>query len=523
MEKLKHWIHLSRQIYKHNWRYVWGTAAVCFFVYTVRPLISPVFIENLFDLLAKGQLKAFLGLGLWISLILLFIFLVSYLLIVYSDAWFIYLSNKGTVNSYRSLYAIPYYETEERYTKEEQNIRIANGCSGTMGAFAVTTQGLASLVCSGIILILLARIHYTFVIPAALLMICEWVRMLIESKYNRKYQTRMESQNGKLNGILLNTVLEAEQLMTAGDLFYMLDCFQISREEKWNIEKRKSILTVALEAFSDGVFAVSLSALYGFFTMPQIGASLSAGTVASTGTLFSSFRSNFSLMRTAVTAMPGCFVTIERLFDILAAEKQKVSAQGDSYLLKNVTLESKGRLLLENINLEIKPGEKIGIIGPNGSGKSTLLKTLLGEYIPSSGTIQLACPRESIRYCPSSSQLFSIPALENIKMGIAKEQEPVLCKGEEFMEKLPCALSEGEKKRVNLYRSLEARPALLIADEGDASLDQETADQFRKLLLEQSQTLLAVTHKYEWLNRFDRILVMENGTIKEIRCKGSSN
>lgn len=216
-------------------------------------------------------------------------------------------------------------------------------------------------------------------------------------------------------------------------------------------------------------------------------------------------------------------MTIERLFDILAAEKQKVSAQGDSYLLKNVTLESKGRLLLENINLEIKPGEKIGIIGPNGSGKSTLLKTLLGEYIPSSGTIQLACPRESIRYCPSSSQLFSIPALENIKMGIAKEQEPVLCKGEEFMEKLPCVLSEGEKKRVNLYRSLEARPALLIADEGDASLDQETADQFRKLLLEQSQTLLAVTHKYEWLNRFDRILVMENGTIKEIRCKGSSN
>lgn len=529
--KLTRWIKLSRMIYKHNWRYVFGTVLVCFLIYVTRPLLSPVFIQQLFDLLEQNNMSAFLKLGAAMTAAMLCIFGVAYILIVYSDAWFIFLVNRGSVNSYKALFKIPYYETEAVYSKEEQNIRIANGCSGTMGAFAVLTQGITSLVCAGILLILLGRINPWFILLAIVLIGTEAIRMYVESRCNMKYQIQLEKYNAGINGILLTAVMGAEQLVPSGDIKNLLERYYDTRKAMWETQKRKTIMSAGMEVISDTAYTGVLVGVYGLLSFTSLKQPVSIGYVASSGNLFSSFRSNFGLMRNSVTALPGCIVTVERLYEIVASGRTREEKkgrtdqdrQGAAIHIENLCVKDQDKLLLKQINLTIRNGEKTAIIGPNGSGKSTLLKSILGEYSYDSGSITICGEKAEamiknrcVSYCPGENQLFSVTAMENIRMGLPADSEPKLAVKEDFLKLLPDQLSEGQRKRVNIYRAVENPLDLCIADEPDASLNKELAKQFINMLCSRSNTLVMVTHNYEWLNLFDKIVIMENGTVKGI-------
>lgn len=195
---------------------------------------------------------------------------------------------------------------------------------------------------------------------------------------------------------------------------------------------------------------------------------------------------------------------------------------------------SESEMILKNVNLEIEKGEVISIIGASGGGKSTLLRCLIGLEEIDSGTI-IVPEKNKMGMVFQSFNLFPhMTALQNImeslivvdKMEKSKAKEIAL----ELLEKVglkeranfyPKALSGGQKQRVAIARALAKNPELLLFDEPTSALDPEMVKEVEAVIEELRNTsditMVIVSHEIDFVNQIsDRIVVMENGQVKEI-------
>ena len=189
-----------------------------------------------------------------------------------------------------------------------------------------------------------------------------------------------------------------------------------------------------------------------------------------------------------------------------------------------------GRVVLENVNLEVRQGEFCFFLGPNGSGKTTLIRAILGVLRPRAGRLWLhqdLARLEQIGFVPQRCDLN--PALpttvrEFVLLGLVgirasrKEQtirlEWALAKvGLEGMARRDYwSLSGGQRQRALVARALVRRPSLLILDEPTNGLDLSTEDVFLRFLAKLNQreqlTLLFVTHDIAIAARYATHLVL---------------
>ena len=200
--------------------------------------------------------------------------------------------------------------------------------------------------------------------------------------------------------------------------------------------------------------------------------------------------------------------------------------------LRNLTRSFSGRLVLDDISLDIGAGEFVALIGKSGSGKTTLLRALadLDEDVEGQGAIEVPDNRSVLfqdsRLLPWES------LLENVTLGVrapdARQRglqalADVGLSGREGA--WPIALSGGEQQRVALARSLVRQPALLLADEPFGALDALTRLRMHELLFRLVEinrpTVLLVTHDIdEALKLADRVLVIDAGRIIVDRAVG---
>ncbi|URE11509.1 ABC transporter C family member [Musa troglodytarum] len=196
---------------------------------------------------------------------------------------------------------------------------------------------------------------------------------------------------------------------------------------------------------------------------------------------------------------------------------------------------------LENINLELKPGEKAAICGEVGSGKSTLLEAILGEIPNTEGTIQV-CGK--IAYVSQNAWIQTGSVQDNILFGSVMDrqryQETIeKCSLVKDFEMLPLGdlteigergvnLSGGQKQRIQLARALYQDADIYLLDDPFSAVDAQTATNlFNELICKFSltmheeyvmgalfaKTVLLVTHKVDFLQAFDSILLMSDGKI----------
>ncbi|REG84173.1 type I secretion system permease/ATPase [Marinomonas pollencensis] len=194
------------------------------------------------------------------------------------------------------------------------------------------------------------------------------------------------------------------------------------------------------------------------------------------------------------------------------------------------------------ININIKPGEKVGIIGRIGSGKSTLGKLMTGLYTPMDGAVRVdgvdvrqINPTDLRRNVGSVSQdvtLFYGSIRDNIVMGVPyMEDEAILRAAElsgvsEFANRKPSGLdsivgergmqlSGGQRQSIAIARALLFDPPILILDEPTASMDNTTETRMKRRLMNvvKDKTLILITHKASMLDMVDRIIVMDNGRL----------
>ena len=196
---------------------------------------------------------------------------------------------------------------------------------------------------------------------------------------------------------------------------------------------------------------------------------------------------------------------------------------------------------LENISLEIRPGEFVTVVGPSGCGKSTLIKLIAGLVGLSAGRI--ICQGEEVRglntkvgYVPQESKLFPwLTVEENVAFGLdskgySKEERTErvrhfiqLAGLAGFEKRYPSQLSGGMAKRASIVRALAYDPTVILMDEPFGPLDAQTRmilqDELLKIWEQKRQTIIFVTHDLvEAVALADRVVVLTHrpGKIRDV-------
>ena len=208
------------------------------------------------------------------------------------------------------------------------------------------------------------------------------------------------------------------------------------------------------------------------------------------------------------------------------------------------------RPALENISLQIYPGEFVFLVGHSGSGKSTLVRLIIRELRPSSGTITIAnedlgsmrnwrvpylrrnigCVFQDFKLLPNKTVYENVAfALEVIgkKRNVIRTQVPEVLRLvglQDKIDKLPDQLSGGEAQRVSIARAIVNRPPLLVCDEPTGNLDPQTSRGIMDLLERINRTgttVLVATHDREMVdNMRRRVIALERGHLTRDQQRG---
>lgn len=203
-----------------------------------------------------------------------------------------------------------------------------------------------------------------------------------------------------------------------------------------------------------------------------------------------------------------------------------------------------GKHVFSGMNLDIPPGQKIGLIGPSGAGKTTLINLLLRFHDIQEGNIEIdgqdisnvsqQSLRRNISVIPQDTSLFHRSLMDNIRYGNldASDEEVIEASkkafAHEFISALPqgydtyvgergVKLSGGQRQRIAIARAILKDAKILILDEATSALDSESERYIQQSLQElmADKTVIAIAHRLSTIAHLDRLIVMDDGVICE--------
>ena len=292
-------------------------------------------------------------------------------------------------------------------------------------------------------------------------------------------------------------------------------------------------------------------ALCGAFLV--IGGGLSVGQLSCMLSYANQYTKPFNEISGVVTELQNALACAGRLIELIEEEPQVPDAADAAVLteakghveLKNVAFSYvPEKPLIENLNLHVKPGERVALVGPTGCGKTTLINLLLRFYDVNKGSISVDgtdirdYTRESLRgnfgMVLQDTWLKNGTIRENICMGKpeATEEEMIaaakashahsfikrLSKGyDTYIQEDGGNLSQGQKQLLCITRVMLCLPPMLILDEATSSIDTRTEIRIQKAFAKmmEGRTSFIVAHRLSTIREADVILVMEDGHIVE--------
>ncbi len=288
----------------------------------------------------------------------------------------------------------------------------------------------------------------------------------------------------------------------------------------------------------------ALSAIYGGISVGQLSAFLNYAN---------QYTKPFNEISGVVTELQNALTCAARVFELIEEEPQVPDAPDAVVLekaegkvnLKEVNFSYRPDVrLIENLNLDVKPGQRIAIVGPTGCGKSTVINLLMRFYDVDAGSICVddidiremtrRSLRENYGMVLQETWLKNGTIRENILYGRpdATEEEMIRASKEayahSFIKRLPQGydtvisedggnLSQGQKQLLCIARVMLCLPPMLILDEATSSIDTRTEIRIQKAFAKmmEGRTSFIVAHRLSTIKEADRILVMKDGKIIE--------
>ena len=283
-----------------------------------------------------------------------------------------------------------------------------------------------------------------------------------------------------------------------------------------------------------------------------INGSLSVGQLSCILNYANQYTKPFNEISGVITELQNAFTCASRVFEMIQEEEEVESDKG--IFLENVkgevTIEqvsfsyTEKKRLIENLNLSVKPGQRVAIVGPTGCGKTTIINLLMRFYDVNDGAIRIDgvdirdISRENLRkqygMVLQETWLSNKTVLENILFGApnaTREQAIEAAKlsyAHSFIKRLPQGydtivqengenLSQGQRQLLCIARVMVCNPSVLILDEATSSIDTRTEMKIQKAFqhLMEGRTSFIVAHRLSTIKNADVILVMRDGKILE--------
>lgn len=340
---------------------------------------------------------------------------------------------------------------------------------------------------------------------------------------------------------------------------FCLESNNILRVKDFQNEKKQLVMArTKLSVMSSSL--MTITSWIGFFVVFLWGSVKIANGTTSFGTLMALIQLIGNIqgpLRTIASSIPQIVYSVasaERLREIENLERDVEGDLISSFKSAGVRFEEvdfqyvEGVKVLENISLDIKPGETVALIGPSGEGKTTLIHLILSLLKPLKGHVYIydaqnhtevnANSRGSISYVPQGNNIFSGTIADNFRYGKADatdeelEQVAKAAYAWEFIKdsekgfntrigERGVGLSEGQSQRIAIARALLHKAPILLLDEATSALDTKTELNILKTIqsLNPKPTCIIITHRPSALEICDRILQMENGLLKDICIK----
>jgi ATP-binding cassette subfamily B protein len=412
--------------------------------------------------------------------------------------------------------------------------------------------GATALVAS---LLILAATNLAYTAVLAAIATCYFAVMFRQMKkqapYNRALAASESDRTAKLADNITNVgtvrafagenteeALFHKQTTTTRDTYFRL----MSKQMKNELASHSGISVMSIAAFSAGIIAVTM------FDAPVGTLYLMVSyTLALTGRLWQSMFVMRNMNRAFGDAadMTGILQLGPEIAD--PAQPEEISTHRGDIQFQGVTFrypEDKRRPLFDNLDLHIKPGEKIGLVGHSGGGKTTITKLLLRFMDIQKGTIRIdghditaitqADLRSLITYVPQEPLLFHRTLRENIRYGqpdASDKQVAATAKmahAHDFIADLSegydtlvgergVKLSGGQRQRVAIARAMLKNAPILVLDEATSALDSDSEALIQDALwkLMEGRTAIVIAHRLSTIQKMDRIIVLDQGKIVE--------
>lgn len=408
----------------------------------------------------------------------------------------------------------------------------------------------------GSILFLFAMVSLIYISPLVAVYVCaiSVIQILISNatgkkrmSFMKKVSTANEKITSKSKGILsgfeLIKAYNIEDKVQKDFSECNYNCEEAKFETCKFFAKVNGLINMVhiLASFSPMIIAAYLS-IKGYFTV---------GTVLQILQLMSYISTPIIIIPLDLNSMKGCKPILDKILELINSESSSIghyekNSFDNEIIFDNISFSyDENKEILKEASLTIKKGEKCAIVGNSGCGKSTFVKLLMRFYNNYRGAITIdGVDIKDIKLdnmynliCPINQKvyMFNDTIKNNIKLYNNYSDEEVdratrksglksviekLSKGlENEVGEDGNSLSGGEKQRISIARAFIKNSPIFVVDEATSSLDNETAYNIETSLIEEKDlTCVVVTHKLnkEILERYDKIVVLNNGTINEV-------
>ena len=409
------------------------------------------------------------------------------------------------------------------------------------------------------VLILTGRMFQVDYILALVSLILLPLIIRVVRKYTkkiRKYGRERQDTTGKVTAFTQETLSGIFVIKAFNNTDFVIDKYKDLTKEEFEQAYKTTKIKAKVSPINEVIttFMVLLVVLYGGYQI-LVTKKITSGDLISFVTALGLMHQPLKRLISKNNDLQDSLPSADRVVEIFD-EKIETDVFGEAVefneKIQNIKFENvnykyddSSEYVLKNINLDVKAGEIVAFVGKSGSGKTTLVNLLARFFNTDEGTvtvngvniknIPLKIYRNKFAIVPQETFLFGGTIKENISFGKEVTDEEIISSAKManaynfIQEDLPnkfetevgergALLSGGQKQRIAIARALIKNPEIMILDEATSALDSESEKLVQDALdsLMEGRTTFVIAHRLSTIVRADKIVVMDNGEIKEM-------